>query len=94
MVHIHTEKGHGYAPAVADKERWHWNMPFNLEDGSLDGGYGETVARFYGPSSMSVLNFGVRKMLYDRYNVNQLLMDNHLQDQQIAEDIIQAFRSK
>lgn len=34
VVHIHTEKGHGYAPAVANKETWHWGMPFNLEDGS------------------------------------------------------------
>ena len=34
VVHIHTEKGHGYAPAVKDKETWHWGMPFNLEDGS------------------------------------------------------------
>ena len=65
-----------------------------IEDGSLDGGYGETVARFYGPSSVCVLNFGVRKMLYDRYDVDQLLTDNHLQDQQIAEDIMQALKSK
>ncbi len=34
VVHIHTEKGHGYAPAVANKEAWHWGQPFNLEDGS------------------------------------------------------------
>ena len=34
VVHIHTEKGHGYAPAVNDKEAWHWGMPFNLDDGS------------------------------------------------------------
>lgn len=34
VVHIHTEKGHGFAPAVANKEVWHWGMPFNLEDGS------------------------------------------------------------
>ena len=34
VVHIHTEKGHGFAPAVANKEAWHWGMPFNLEDGS------------------------------------------------------------
>ena len=34
VVHIHTEKGHGYAPAVANKETWHWGLPFNLEDGS------------------------------------------------------------
>lgn len=34
VVHIHTEKGHGFAPAVDDKESWHWGMPFNMEDGS------------------------------------------------------------
>lgn len=34
VVHIHTEKGHGFAPAVENKEAWHWGMPFNLEDGS------------------------------------------------------------
>ena len=33
VVHIHTEKGHGYAPAVADKERWHWSMPFDVATG-------------------------------------------------------------
>ena len=60
-----------------------------IEDGSIDGGYGETVARFYGPSAVRVLNFGVRKQLYDRYDVNQLLTDNHLQDWQIADDIMQ-----
>ena len=64
-----------------------------IEDGSIDGGYGETVARFYGPSAMRVLNFGVRKKLYDRYDVNQLLTDNHLQDQQIANDILQIANS-
>ena len=34
VVHVHTEKGHGYAPAVKNKEAWHWGMPFNLDDGS------------------------------------------------------------
>lgn len=34
VVHIHTEKGHGFAPAVKDKESWHWGMPFCKEDGS------------------------------------------------------------
>ncbi len=65
-----------------------------IEDGSLDGGYGETVAHFYGPSAMRVINFGVRKSLYDRYDVNQLLTDNHLQDQQIVDDILQTINSK
>ena len=58
-----------------------------LEDGSLDGGFGERIARFYGLSEMKVLNFGVKKQLYDRYDVNALLHENHLEDEQIVEDI-------
>lgn len=51
VVHIHTEKGHGYAPAVADKERWHWSMPFDKATGELRnamGGedYGEMMGQF------------------------------------------------
>lgn len=34
VVHIVTEKGHGYKPAVENKERFHWGMPFNLETGA------------------------------------------------------------
>lgn len=58
-----------------------------LEDGTLDGGFGERITRFYGPTEMRVLNFGVKKQLYDRYDVNELLRDNHLLDEQIVEDI-------
>ena len=48
VVHIHTEKGHGFAPAVANKEAWHWGLPFNLEDGSRprkndDGSFPEMI---------------------------------------------------
>ena len=45
VVHIVTEKGRGYAPAVKDKESWHWHMPFNIETGemTMQGG-GEDMA--------------------------------------------------
>ncbi len=33
VVHIHTEKGHGFQPAINDKETWHWGAPFNPETG-------------------------------------------------------------
>ncbi len=33
VVHIVTEKGHGYKPAVQDKETFHWGMPFDLKTG-------------------------------------------------------------
>ena len=62
-------------------------MVVTLEDGSLDGGFGERIARFYGPSQMQVLNFGVKKQLYDRYDVNKLLEDNNLTDDQIFTEV-------
>ncbi|WP_028896304.1 1-deoxy-D-xylulose-5-phosphate synthase [Prevotella sp. HUN102] len=58
-----------------------------IEDGSLDGGFGERIARFYGPSDVKVLCFGVKKQLYDRYDVEEVLRENHLTDEQIVEDI-------
>ena len=38
VVHIHTEKGRGFAPAVEHKEQWHWGMPFNIESLFPSGG--------------------------------------------------------
>ena len=63
------------------------NLVVTIEDGSLDGGFGERIARFYGPSAVRVMNFGVRKALYDRYDVNELMRENHLTDEQITTDI-------
>ena len=63
-----------------------------LEDGCLDGGFGERVARFYGPTNMHVMCFGVKKQLYDRYDVNELLRENHLTDEQITNDILDAVK--
>ena len=34
VLHIHTQKGHGYAPAVADPELWHHASPFNAATGA------------------------------------------------------------
>lgn len=51
VVHIVTEKGRGYAPAVADKESWHWHVPFDAETGKprheWDGeDYGDLTAQY------------------------------------------------
>ncbi len=59
-----------------------------LEDGCLDGGFGERISRFYGPSNLKVLNFGVEKALYDGYDLNELLEKSHLKDDLIVSDII------
>ncbi|MDO4174452.1 MAG: 1-deoxy-D-xylulose-5-phosphate synthase [Eubacteriales bacterium] len=59
-----------------------------LEDGILDGGFGQRVAAFYGSSETKVLNFGLKKAFYDRYDVMELMKKNHLTPAQIAEDVI------
>ena len=59
-----------------------------LEDGCKDGGFGERIASYYGTSDIKVLVCGVKKGLYDRYNVEQLLEDNRLLDEQIVEDVL------
>lgn len=55
-----------------------------LEDGALEGGFGEKIARFYGDSDMKTLCFGIKKGLYDRYDYQQLAKDNELTPEQIV----------
>lgn len=62
------------------------SLVITLEDGILDGGFGEKIARYYGGTDVKVLNFGLKKEFLDRYNVDDILKENHLTPKQIAED--------
>ena len=55
-----------------------------LEDGALEGGFGEKIARFYGDSDMKTHCFDIKKGLYDRYDYQQLAKDNELTPEQIV----------
>lgn len=59
-----------------------------MEDGILDGGFGEKISRFYGDSDKKVLNFGLKKEFPDRYDVNEMLEKNHLTKEHIVKDIM------
>lgn len=59
-----------------------------LEDGILDGGFGEKIARFYGSSNVKVYNYGLKKEFLDRYDVNEVLKENHLTAEQIVNDVL------
>lgn len=61
-----------------------------LEDGALDGGYGEKIARHYGNSSMRVLCYGAKKRFEDRYDIARFLADNRLRSDLIAQDILRS----
>ena len=63
------------------------DVVITLEDGFLEGGFGEKIARFYGDSDVKVLNYGVKKELLDRYDIEELLKKNHLTVQQIVGDL-------
>lgn len=62
-------------------------LVITLEDGVLDGGFGEKIARYYGDSEMKVKNYGLKKEFADRFVLEELLKENHLTDTQITNEI-------
>lgn len=63
------------------------DVVITVEDGILDGGFGEKIARFYGNSDVKVLNYGLKKEFLDRYNPEEIVKANRLTPEQIAEDV-------
>lgn len=58
-----------------------------LEDGILDGGFGEKIAAFYAATDMKVYNYGLKKEFIDRYSVDEILKENRITPEQIFEDL-------
>lgn len=63
------------------------SVVITLEDGVVDGGFGEKIARFYGSSNMKVLNFGANKEFTDRIPLDKLYEKYHLTKELIVQDI-------
>ena len=63
------------------------SVVITLEDGELDGGFGEKITRFYGNSSMKVLNYGSHKEFTDRTSMDELYTRYRLKNELIVEDI-------
>lgn len=63
-------------------------LVITLEDGILEGGFGERIARYYGSSDVKVLNYGIKKEFLDRYVPDELMKKNRLTTKQMAEDIM------
>lgn len=64
------------------------SLVITLEDGVLDGGFGEKITRYYGMSDMKVKNYGIKKIFPDRYIAADLLKESGLTSEQIVADII------
>ena len=78
----------GVDSELMDELKADHELVITLEDGVLDGGFGEKIARYYGATDMKVLNYGAKKEFVDRYDIQELLRANHLTDEQIVEDIL------
>ncbi|MCM1107807.1 MAG: 1-deoxy-D-xylulose-5-phosphate synthase [Clostridium sp.] len=74
-------------PLLRELEKNH-RLVITLEDGVLDGGFGEKIARFYGTRDMKVKCYGLKKEFADRYDVQQLAEACHLTPTRIAEDVL------
>ena len=60
-----------------------------LEDGLLEGGYGQTVASYLGKAPIKIVNFGLDKAFHDRYQANELLQENGLTVDAILREVRQ-----
>lgn len=65
------------------------SLIITLEDGVLDGGFGEKISRFYGNSNVKVLNYGAQKEFPDRISMKELHKKYRLTPEQILEDVKQ-----
>ena len=61
-----------------------------IEDGIVEGGYGQIVASYLGNTELKVQNYGINKKFYDRYNVEELMKENGLTVENIVENIIES----
>lgn len=64
-----------------------------LEDGCIDGGYGQKVASYYGDSDMRVLIFGLQKEFIDRYNPSEVLCSNGLSSDNIVKRVCELIKN-
>lgn len=72
---------------LKDLEKDH-KIIITLENGVIDGGFGEKITRFYGTSNIKVLNFGGKKEFTDRIPLEVLYKKYHLTKELIVEDIL------
>ena len=63
------------------------DLVITLEDGVIDGGFGEKISRFYGSSDVKVLNYGAKKEFTDRVPLEELYNRYHLTKELVTQDI-------
>ena len=67
-------------------------LVITLEDGIIEGGFGQKIASYYGNSNMKVLNYGAEKEFADRINLDELYNKYHLTKELITKDIVDTLK--
>lgn len=68
------------------------SVAITLEDGILNGGFGEKIASYYGADDIKVKNYGLEKKFYDRFDADDVLRENGITADGIACDIMSIIR--
>ena len=70
------------------------SLILTLEDGILDGGFGQKIAAYYGMNAnVRVRCYGLSKEFHDRYDAAELAREHHLTAEQIAADTLMALKN-
>lgn len=80
----------GLDTELLDQPQADHQVVVTLEDGILEGGYGQTIASYLGDSAVRVQNYGLQNAYPDRYDVNELLAQNGLTADNIAQQVLKA----
>ena len=84
----------GLDTALLDRLKEKHRLILTLEDGILDGGFGQKVAAYYGmDTAVRVRCYGLTKEFHDRYDATELAREHHLTAEQIAADTLMALKN-
>ncbi len=83
----------GLDKELLDSLKAEHKLVITLEDGAIEGGFGEKIARFYSMDNIKVRNYGIKKDFYDRYIPDELLKQNGISLEQITKDILAALNT-
>ena len=82
----------GIDEEMLDSLKSNHDVIITLEDGELNGGFGEKIARYYGNSDVKVLNYGSHKEFTDRAFLDELYRRYRLTPEQIIEDAVRCIK--
>lgn len=77
----------GLDSGLLDEVAQNHDVVVTLEDGILDGGFGQKISAYYGSSSVRVLNYGLKKEFVDGYNAAQILQEYGVTQDVIVGDV-------